>query len=97
MRLRLARQAVRDLQNIADFIGAESPSGAKRVRAAIVKTLQLIGEHPDFGRIQSLKLVRKAVVPKYRYLIYYRVDSVKGEVVVLSVRHPARRRAADDA
>jgi toxin ParE1/3/4 len=92
MRLQLTRQAVRDIQGIADFIGAESPSAAHRARTRILETLRLLGEYPELGRVQALRAIRKAIVPGYGYLIYYHIDPASREVVVLTVRHPARRR-----
>jgi plasmid stabilization system protein ParE len=41
--------------------------------------------------------VRKFVTRKYGYLVYYTVDETAEEIVVLDVRHPARRRDQDDA
>jgi plasmid stabilization system protein ParE len=52
---------------------------------------------PQVGRLQQTKGVRKFVTRRYAYLIYYMVDSVVGEIVVLSIKHPAQKREHDDA
>jgi hypothetical protein len=41
--------------------------------------------------------VRKFVTPKYAYLVYYTVDETVDEIVILNVKHPARRREHGDA
>jgi hypothetical protein len=37
------------------------------------------------------------VIPRYRYLVYYYVDEDADEVVVLNIKHPARRPDYEDA
>jgi len=37
------------------------------------------------------------VTPKYAYLVYYTVDETVDEIVILNVKHPARRREHGDA
>jgi hypothetical protein len=36
------------------------------------------------------------VTRKFAYLIYYTVDEVAAELVILNVKHPARRREHSD-
>jgi plasmid stabilization system protein ParE len=52
---------------------------------------------PHVGRLQQTEGVRKFVTRRYAYLIYYTVDSVAEEIIVLSVKHPAQKREHDDA
>lgn len=33
---------------------------------------------------------------RYRYLVYYMVDDLEKEIVILTIRHPARRRSLVD-
>ncbi len=40
--------------------------------------------------------MRQLVTRKYAYLIYYLADEEADEVVVLSVKHPAREREHSD-
>jgi toxin ParE1/3/4 len=49
------------------------------------------------GRRQKAEGVRKLVTSKYRYLVYYTVNDVAEEIVILNVKHPARRRDHEDA
>jgi plasmid stabilization system protein ParE len=96
MRLRFSPQATQDLIDIADYIRAENPPAAERVRSAILETLQLLAEFPRLGRRQSVDGVRKLVTRRYGYLVYYLLDGAAAEIVLLAIRHPARDRPVQD-
>jgi toxin ParE1/3/4 len=92
MIVRFSPRAARDLSDIADYIRSRNPSGAQRVRAAILTSVEILARFPDAGRLQSYKNVRKLVVRRYPYLIYYTVDF--GRERTGHPRHPACRQGA---
>ena len=47
--------------------------------------------NPELGRRQSVEGVCKLVVRRYGYLAYYSIDRTRAEIVILTIRHPARR------
>lgn len=96
MKLRFSPQSLRDLAEIADYIKSKNPEAALRVRAAILKSLELLRQFPRIGRLQTVAQVRKFVTQKYPFLVYYIVDDVAREVTILAVRHPARDRDFSD-
>src|SRR5690348_12595611 len=49
MKLRFTAQATQDLVEIAEYVRAESPSAAERVRASILESLSIIAEFPGTG------------------------------------------------
>jgi plasmid stabilization system protein ParE len=73
-----------------------NPAAAQRVRAAIYDRLQNLIFFPHVGCKQKAEGVRKFVTRKYAdlvyCLVYYTVDKVAEETVILNVKHPARRR-----
>lgn len=97
MKLRFTPRATQDLIDIADYINQHNPAGALRVRAAILESLQNIVLFPRVGRLQKLEGVRKLVTRRYSYLVYYSADEAAGEIIVLSIQHPAREREHEDA
>jgi toxin ParE1/3/4 len=97
MKLRFTPRATADLGEIADYIHAYNPRAAQRVRAAIYEGLQDLILFPYVGRQQKVEGVRKLVTRKYAYLVYYTVDEGADEIVILNVKHPARRREHEDA
>ena len=97
MKLRFTPRATANIIEIADYIRARNPAAAERVRAAIYASLQNLLLFPHVGRPQKAEGVRKLVTRQYGYLIYYMVDDAAEEVVILNVKHPARRREHEDA
>lgn len=96
MKLRFTPQATQDLADIADYIRAENPPAAERVRGAILEALQLLISFPNLGRRQTTDGVRKLVMRRYGYLVYYFVDEGQDEIAVLAIRHPSRGRLTQD-
>lgn len=96
MRLRFTPRAARDLIEIADYIRADNPGAATRVRGAILATLDILARFPRVGRQQSAEGVRKVVTRRYGYVIYYMTDDVAGDIVILTIQHPARSPGQDD-
>jgi addiction module RelE/StbE family toxin len=97
MRLRVTPRAFRDLEEISNYIRERNPQAAARVSSAIQESLRLLPTFPQLGRQQATTGVRKIVTRRYPYLVYYRVDKVNAEVVILTVQHPARDREYEDA
>ena len=97
MKLRFTPRATKDIGEIGDYLRERNPSAARRVQAALLKSLQDLQLFPHAGRPQSEPGVRKLVTPGYGYLVYYSLDEVHDEIAVLSIRHPARERDFEDA
>jgi toxin ParE1/3/4 len=97
MKLRFTPLAVENISAIADYIRERNPAASHRVRAAIYESLQDLILFPHAGRLQQTEGVRKLVTRKYSYLVYYTLDDVAEEIIVLNVKHPARRREHEDA
>jgi plasmid stabilization system protein ParE len=88
--VRYSPRALADLGAIADFLVARSPQGARAVERAVYATLALVADFPGCGRaLEQRPSVRVIPVTRYPYLIFYTVSD--GFVVVLHIRHAARR------
>jgi toxin ParE1/3/4 len=96
VKIRFTRQAARHLQEIESYLTPRSPQGAARVRDAITTSCSLLARFPKSGREQRTPGVRKLVVSRYGYIIYYRINDRDGAVDVVSIRHVARRRVHAD-
>jgi len=97
MKLRFTRRAVENLAEIATYLRERNPVAAKRVRAAVLESLRILTLYPNAGRSQTTEGVRKLVTRKYSYLVYYTVDELAEEVIILGIKHPAREREHDDS
>ena len=89
MRVRHTRRSRADLQAILDYIDSRNPQGARNVKRAIQKTIDLIGEHPQVGRPAGEQNTRVLPVGRHPYLIYWTIEA--GEVWIVHIRHAARR------
>ena len=97
MKLRLTPRAARDLADIGDYLWERSPGAALRVRDAILQSLQNLSLFPELGRKQEEEGVRKIVTRRYSYRVYYMADEATDEIIVVAIRHPARRPEHSDA
>ena len=91
MRLRFTPRAIANIAEVSDYLLVRNPSAAERVRAAIYNSLQNLVLFPYVGRRQSIEGVRRITTRRYSYIIYYTVDDAADEIVILNVKHPARR------
>lgn len=97
MKLRYTHRAVDNLSEIARYLNERNPHAALRVRKAIEESIGLLASFPRAGRFQTTEGVRKLVTRKYSYLVYYTHEEAADEIVILSIRHPAREREHDDS
>ena len=89
MRLRYTPRARSDLQAILQYIDQRSPLGARKLKRAIQKTIELIGEFPEAGRRSGERGTRVLPAGRYPYLIYWTIEG--GEAWILHIRHARRR------
>lgn len=93
MKVRLTETAFGDLHDIYDYIAIENPRAASAVVARIDETIRRIGMFPSIGP-QKYRSARMFPVGRFPYLIFYTVEA--DEVVILTIRHAARRRPFDN-
>lgn len=90
MKLSLTPRAADDLDAIASYLLERNPAGARSVGLAIDRSLLLLCEQPLSGRLtRKAAHIRRKVVPKYQYSIFYRITA--DVVEILHIRHGARR------
>lgn len=86
--VRLSPGALRDLERLREFLRPKNPAAAKRAAAAVIKTVRILGQHPQAGRPDEDD-------PEFRELIIEFGDSgyvaryhYGGDVVtVTAIRH----------
>ena len=90
MRLRWTKRAERDLDEIADYIGADSPAAAARVVLELIDQVEkLLPRHPAVGRPGRVLGTRELVIGGLPYIVPYRVRHK--DIEILRVLHSARR------
>ncbi len=89
MKLRWTAPALRDLEEIGDYIARDNPAAAERVVTTILDQAELLTTHPHVGRPGRVPNTRELVVADLPYIAPYRVRG--DEVQILAVLHGARR------
>lgn len=89
MKVRFTPRAFSDLDVIRTYISQFNPAAAGRVVALIETICRHLGDFPESGQRADELDTRIALSSRYPYRIYYRVSA--GEVVILHIRHAARR------
>jgi len=90
MRLIYSGDAVRDLDQIWEFLAPRSLLGAQHVLEAIQAAARRLKQFPDLGRVGQDVRTREMVLPDYPYLLVYRVEDTN--LIILRVYHAARDR-----
>jgi toxin ParE1/3/4 len=91
MKVRYTDIALTEIDDIFSYIAIDSRRAAAAVLREIDNTVRLIGNFPDIGTVKHRQTVRMLPVRRYpMYLVFYAVE--ENEVVILNIRHGARRR-----
>lgn len=90
MTVSFARRALRDLEEIFDYVAADSPEAAERVRRAILDAISIIAARPYLG-IKNARApnMRSKLVFRYPYRIHYLVQ--ENGIFVVHIRHSSRK------
>lgn len=83
------RPALRALEAIGDYIGADNPKAAEQTIRRILERVDELGMHPHTGRPGRIAGTREVVVTGTPFVVPYRVRNEAVEV--LSVFHGARK------
>jgi toxin ParE1/3/4 len=89
MRVRYTPRAFSDLQDIYRYIEERNPVAARRVVTILERIVAGLADFPETGQRSDELDVRVLFARRYPYRVYYRLLS--GEVLVLHIRHVARR------
>jgi len=76
-------EALRDLEELHDFLAKVSPVAARRAAAAILVGADRLAEHPRLGRLLDDER-REHVIPfgAGAYILRYRLDPVADPIVI---------------
>jgi addiction module RelE/StbE family toxin len=89
MKVRYTDTALRELDEIFAYIAKNNRSAATSVVGRVESLIAQVTEFPLMAQETDVPGVRKFPLGRFPYVIYYTVEG--DEVVVLHVRHGARR------
>lgn len=85
MRVRLTARAHREIEHIGEFLIERSPATARGFVAALDAVFSRLQTMPYHGRLTTKPTVRRVILPRYPFKVFYRV--VGDTIEVLSVFH----------
>jgi plasmid stabilization system protein ParE len=88
--VRFTRRARERLASIRLYLLERNPPAAARVLSQILKTTSLLGDFPELGRKTGTQDILEIVVPRYGYVVAYRIDASGRSISILGVFHPAQ-------
>lgn len=89
MRVRYRERALRDLEDIFQYLNDRSPVGAHNVIEAFYAAVNNVADHPLSAQLTSDPAIRVKIVGRYGYKIFY--SATADAIEILHVRHGARR------
>ena len=89
MRIRYTGTALKEVDEIFSYLAERNFSAAIAVRERIERTVAVLAVAPEMAQRADEPGVRRIPVRSYPYVIFYAVEG--DEVVILHVRHGARR------
>lgn len=89
MRVKWLRQALRNLDQEAEFIADNNPQAAAALVETVLASVERLADHPALGRAGRVPGTRELVIHGFPYLVPYRVKH--DAVEVLRVFHTSRQ------
>ena len=90
MRIVYAAPALRDFDEILEYVQKRSPSGARNLSIAIERAIQMCALNPHIGVRTDQPHLYRWPLRKYRYAIFYQVLPNDDAIEILRVIHAAR-------
>ena len=95
MKIRYRPTALVQLDNIFSYITVHSQPSAHRVIARIKGSIDRLADFPYSGRASEIADIRELPIVRYPYIVFYAVDELADEVLVLRIRHASQDPAHD--
>jgi len=95
MRVLYSRRALVELDRVLRDYQQKYPAALPELKSRLSQIEERIGQYPyGYQEVEHLVGVRRAPMLRFPYLVFYRVR--KQDVVVLRIRHGARREPWED-
>jgi plasmid stabilization system protein ParE len=91
--LRVTRRAAREIRTASEWWDENRPAAPEAFQDAIEQAFELISTHPKVGAVATnvrLHGLRRILLSRVRYYLYYRVKSKPHAVEVLALWHMSR-------
>jgi toxin ParE1/3/4 len=92
MKVVIREKAYDDVERIFAYIAKGNPIAAKAVILWIFGAIEQLGLFPRMGRSGTVEGTRERVVSRLPYIIVYRLNEAREELVVIAIFHAAQER-----
>ncbi len=91
MKIRYTATARRELNDAVDYLLQSAPAVAAAFVDSIESTVAELIQNPLSAQETEQKGVRRKYIRRFRYGLFYMVDQAAGELIIMNIRHAARR------
>ncbi len=91
MKVRYTATATREFAQAVDYLLDRAPRVAGDFADSIDRAVQLLLENPYSAQKTESQGVRRKYIREFRYSLFYVVEPSVDELVILNIRHAARR------
>jgi plasmid stabilization system protein ParE len=95
MKVRYTETALVEIDEIFAYIAKHNVKAAATIVDRARATIDQLASYPRLGQVASESGVRTIQIGRYPFLVFYALE--QDEVVILHVRHTARRRPWDES
>ncbi len=92
MRLIVDASALRDLDDIGQWIARDNPESARRVLTHLLETIKQIGDFPRLARSGRVPDTFERVVAGMPYIIVFEQQATPTAIIIVAIVHAARGR-----
>jgi toxin ParE1/3/4 len=89
VKIRFTPGALRQLDQILQYVAERNPQAANRVKERIQEIVTLLASHPMAGESTDQPGRRRMIANPYPYVIFYRIRG--DELIIQRIRHTSQR------
>ena len=91
MKVRYTATAQRELDRAIQYLLEHAPAIAAAFADSIERAIAGLLEHPYSAQETSQRGVRRKYIRRFRYAVFHIVNEKADELVIITIRHTARR------
>jgi toxin ParE1/3/4 len=89
VKIRLAKPAEQDLEEIEAYISLDNPAAALRTVARVLEAIEYLLQFPNMGRVGRLVDTRELIVSGTPFIVIYQIR--RPNIDVLRILHASRK------
>jgi toxin ParE1/3/4 len=89
VKIRLAKPAEQDLEEVEAYISLDNPVAALRTVARVLEAIEYLLQFPNMGRVGRLAETRELIVSGTPFIVIYQIR--RPDIYVLRILHAARK------